>query len=390
MIVAAALCSMPAFAQLTAELQKNSLPIVWRDNDVSGPGADLLDRELATTQFFLIGEDHGSAESANVASALLRRGRQHGYRHLAMEVGSITIERLLADPKSVPAMAKRYPWAFSFLQWKEEVDLFETAVNLHDSVWGLDQEFVLSPEFHLERLRSVAKSEEARRTVDSLLERVRTGDREMVAKHNPMAIFFASATAADFAALRKAFPNNRTVDELEESWKIYNLNFHGEYWQNNFDRSLMMRRHFREHYDAAVAAGERHPKVLLKFGASHMMRGRSIAGVYDLGTYLPEIGQGSFQLLIVFGGGFVNAHRPFSLNDDDRRAPYHVKYENVDLAPVAAAATGSDWLLVDLRPMRPLLAANKLGTIAPPLLSVLWGFDAILIIPEASPATLIE
>jgi hypothetical protein len=119
MMAAVALWSLPAFAQLTAELQKNAVPIAWRGDDVTGPGADLLDRELASTQFFLIGEDHGSAESANVASALLRRGWKHGYRHLAIEVGPITVERLLAESRSEPMetvtrTAKRYPWALAW------------------------------------------------------------------------------------------------------------------------------------------------------------------------------------------------------------------------------------------------------------------------------------
>src|SRR5215210_1333656 len=80
---------------LVNALRQNALPLKFASGSLSGPGAERLDRELASTQFFLVGEDHGTSEMARLVSALFARGHVHGYRHLAIEVGPITTAGLV-------------------------------------------------------------------------------------------------------------------------------------------------------------------------------------------------------------------------------------------------------------------------------------------------------
>ena len=393
-----------AQATLATELAKNAHAIRWTDGDLAGPGADLLERELASTQFFLIGEDHGFAEIPRIASALARRGWKHGYRHVAIEVGPLATARLNAkagrDPFAVVAAHNvSYSWSLPFLSWEEEARFYADVMKLgggkSSTVWGLDQEFIASTTPHLERLVELAKTDKARAAAQAMLERSRTGDRDMVAQHNPRALLFMKTTEADFAALREAFGNDRgearrIIDALEESQSIYAKNFTGDIYGNNSQRAELLKRNFREAYSAAVAAGEKQPKVLFKFGAAHMQRGRNVVDTYDLGSMMPELaaanGTRSFQLLVMPGGGKQNQYRPFMKTDETKSAPYKPDYSGIDFSPVTSVAPrGDQWTLFDLRPLRASL--GKLPDIPQRLRDVLWGFDAILVIPEATAAT---
>lgn len=127
--------------------------------------------------------------------------------------------------------------------------------------------------------------------------------------------------------------------------------------------------------------------------ATHTMRGRSMTGVYDIGSMLPELatanGMRSFQIMVIPRSGFTNAHRPFSPNADDKRAPYDPAKElPFDAKPLFDAASATDWSLFDLRALRAPLARRKLEPIEDRFRNVLWGYDAILVIPDVSPATL--
>jgi hypothetical protein len=395
------LFTLQVFAQtthpLTAELQKARLAVTLKEGKLSGPGADLLLRELASAQFFLIGEEHGTAEMPRFTQALLEPAWKSGYRHVGFEVGPFGIAtlRTYAD---IEAQLKRYPWSLPFVSWKEEAALYGAATKMGASIWALDQEFVFAGTQHLERLASMATTDAAREAVSKLLERSRAGDKVLFESRNPGKVFMLSATKEDLGALRAAFTGDaeavRLIDALEESREIYALNSTSG-WESNLERSLLMKRLFMQRYDAAVAKGESRPKVIMKLGATHTMRGRSMTGVFDLGNMLPELaaanGTRSFQLLVLPRGGFTNEYRPHSPDDSGKRAPYDPAKElPFDAKPLFDAAAATEWSLFDLRPLRVPLRRGKLGPLEPRFEDVLWGYDAVLIIPDVTPATLFE
>jgi hypothetical protein len=417
-LFAAQLFAQQAPHPLTAELQKSRLGMSLKDGKLSGPGADLLLQELAASQFFLIGEEHETAEIANLATALLPSASKHGYRHVAFEVGPFSTARVRTYG-DIEAYLQKYPWSLPFLSWKEEAKLYDTATKLGATIWGIDQEFILGGTANLEALVAMAKNDAQRDAAAKMLERSRAGDAELVRTKNPGAVLMFAATAEDFAALRTAFagaggaapasgagktvaeaataPQDdalKLIDALDESREIYALN-RTSGWESNYKRSLLMKRLFSDAYAAAVAKGEARPKVFVKLGATHTMRGRSMTGVYDLGSMVPELafmnGTRAFSLLVLPRGGFVNSHRPFSPNGDDKRTAYDpAKSLPFDAKPLYDAVSATEWSLFDLRPLRVPLRRNKLGPLEPRFEDVLWGYDAILVIPEVTPATLFE
>ncbi len=267
------------------------------------------------------------------------------------------------------------------------------------AVWGLDQEFILSPSIHFARLAELATTPAAKETVRTMATQSDAGYAEMVKTKNPGTIWMAHAAAQDFDRLAAAFPKEgeaaRLIRELRESAEIYQLYFQGEGYRSNARRAALMQQHFNAFYRKAVVAGEPTPGVMLKFGANHMMRGRTFVDVFDLGTFLPDLashnGSAVCQVLLLAQKGHVNAYRPFSKDETDKRSPYEPNADalSFDPTPLFAAADPNSWTLLDLRPIRPLLSAGKIKA-DDTLSRIIWGYDAVIVIPEVHPATLFE
>src|SRR6266853_3013434 len=85
--------SLPLSAQNNAnentalidQLKANSRSLTFKEGRIAGEGADFLFREADKAQFFLIGEEHGTAENPLFAAAVLREIQHFGYRYFASE-----------------------------------------------------------------------------------------------------------------------------------------------------------------------------------------------------------------------------------------------------------------------------------------------------------------
>ncbi len=399
---------------LIAQLVKNRYPLVLEDGRLKGAGADLLFKEAETSQFFLIAEDHGIMELPQFTAALFRQIKSYGYNHFATEAGPITarlLERLAASPRSQQDFAEfnhRNPFSLPFYFWKEEAGLLETVVNSPGrkakTIWGLDQEFVMSAKLHLKRLVELAPNRQARRVVEEYNQKAQTEFSRMVESKNPSIVFLASAAEEDFKKLSAALnakPGSEAaeiLDELKESWEIYTKQFHGQVYEANDQRAQLMKRHFMRYYNEALREEESPPKVLFKFGMNHMKRGRSFINVFDVGSFVPDLaftnGTKSFHLLVIGAGGTQNTYLPFVGNEADKNKKYDVvrvlkDYASADVKPlIASAAKDKTWAVIDLRPFRPLITNRKLEKIDKGLEELIWGYDAVLVIPEIHAATL--
>ena len=67
---ASAQAPQPPQARLLQALQANRLPLTMSDGRPAGPGWDWLAQEVRNARFTLIGEEHGVAETAQLAAAL--------------------------------------------------------------------------------------------------------------------------------------------------------------------------------------------------------------------------------------------------------------------------------------------------------------------------------
>ncbi|MGI8547448.1 MAG: hypothetical protein ACR2M1_08930 [Gemmatimonadaceae bacterium] len=336
---------------------------------------------LKEAEFVLLGEEHGSVEIPELASALLGRIRPDGYRYLALEVGPLDADllaRLAAagEPaQQVVAFRRESGTRFPFYsEYASDAALLRAVRTDSVALWGLDQEFIFGTPSQLARLAELAPNAQARSLVLGYHARDLAAAQADTGKTSE-GRFLRTATDADFRALRAAFRTGspdatRILDELEASGAIYRANFDGRGNTSNALRSQLMKRHLWAYYEAAVRADDAHPKVMFKLGALHAGRGLNALGVYDVGDAASELaelhGEMSFHI------GF------WSLDPDDV------------LLPVLRAVPAGAWAVVDLRPLRFVLARPDQMAAHPDLADLSRRFDAVVAAPHLTRSILLH
>jgi hypothetical protein len=130
---------------------------------------------------------------------------------------------------------------------------------------------------------------------------------------------------------------------------------------------------------------------MAKFGASHMVRGRSQTAVYDLGALLPEIaaleGGHSFSVIVVPGAGSsIAALNPSTWSYEPR--PAEGGYV-AGIEPLMNAAFDDAFTLIDLASLRPVVGMNR-GELDDELFRVVHGFDMLLVMSGSTPSAELE
>ena len=366
-----------------------------------GPGAALLLDAGREARFFLIGEEHGVAQVPRLAATLFRALAPAGYRHLAIETGpwlaSALDEAARQGTGGIEAFVNRWWPGAPFYSLREEAELLaaatEAAEGGAEALWGLDYD-ILADRYTLSRLRDLAPTPAACRAAERVMAVADSMLRAALAAENLAGVFMFAAPDSLLAGLRAAYapaPGSEADEilRLMEATLAINHEFiSGSNYASNQTRASLMKRHFVQRYRQASAGGTA-PRVMLKFGANHMQRGRTPVGTYDLGTLLPELaemeGGTAFSLLAIGGRDRQKAVI------DGRTLSYTAGPSDYAgaawMAPVFGEVLLEGWTLFDLRPLRTPANAGRLGNVPPRLLSVIFGFDALLVIADSRPST---
>ena len=375
-------------------------PISLSNGRLQGPAAEALLTRAATAQYVLIGEDHGLAESSEIAAALARALRPQGFNVMLAEVGPFAAREIEAlaragDLNGLNALYRQAPFSIPFFWFAEEFEFARAVVQGEPAgaIWGIDQEFILSPQLHLERLRAMARSEVELATAAAMAESEQRSLAALVATRDPASaplLMFAPASSLDDLATHFAQQPEAAarIEALRQSQAIYGLFNAGQGHENNRQRAELMRRLLRERIETAVRESGAEPRLIGKFGANHVQRGFSPMHVSDIGNALAERaawqGRESFHLLLMPVSGSKNMALPFTGLEAasvpiacERLVPYD--------ALCRAAGEVEGWRYVDLSALRANLGAVL--TLDPKLLPAVLGFDAVVFIGQARPAT---
>jgi hypothetical protein len=286
------------------------------------------------------------------------------------------------------------PSRVAFFGMREEAEWLaaaQRAVPRSRFLWGLDYE--VGADRHLISLLAGKRKPEA---AQAALARLKAASEASWARYEetrgPQHIFSFAGDPALVREVRAAWPNPDTesaliLDTLEETFAINQLWGQRRGWESNARRAALLRANFLRHYRAEKRAG-RTPKVFLKFGASHLMRGRNSTETYDIGTLIPEVaaleGNKSFSLFVLPGvGRRVAAFDPTQF----RHPPGGVAAPSPrGLEPIVSQALPDGMTLFDTRPLRPLLGSSR-ASADPDLMRAVHSFDAILVMTGSTPSS---
>lgn len=365
----------------------------------SGPGWDWLLDQGRASQFFLLGEEHGIAENAKLAAQLFAALVPAGYSRVAVEIsppmaeeldravtagGAAGLERLFEDPGSVVA----------FFGMREEAEWLAAAraalPGRQPFLWGNDYEVGAD-----RRLIAILKSARKPAAAQQTLARLEAASNASWARYAETRdfqhIYSFAGDPALVRAVRAAWPKRdprsaRILDTLEETFAINRLWVERRAWESNQRRGAFLRANFLEHWRREKAAG-RSPRVFLKYGASHVVRGRNTTETFDLGSLVPELaaieGGKAFQLLVLPGKGSSVAvldpttfrYKPVEYDGDYSKG----------LEPITAQAWPGAFTLFDTHKLRPLLGFSRTPA-HPQLMNMVHGYDAILIMSGSTPS----
>jgi len=282
------------------------------------------------------------------------------------------------------------PATVPFYNLQSERDLVRQFVRNSASerpLWGLDQIFAFAPDLALDRLAKLAPSAETRRAVAKTRTAVRSdsaSDPALKGLPPSMPTPLMAYRGSAFDTLRTHFEGieeaQRLLDELAISTKIYRLNDTNNYRSNQI-RARYLRRNLRRQYRHAETRTDDTPQVAIKVGGAHAYRDRSPKNALDVGNLavaLAEQSGGTALNVAVFCGPNSTARDyPAGTTDcwSERRAPF-------------TAALGDGSTLFDLTAIHPFLHEGPFDP-PPQLERMLWAFDAVVLVPNAQPSSLI-
>jgi hypothetical protein len=381
------------FAQAAAPPQ--TLALETKDGKLAGPGAEVIRAELAKAQFVLFGEDHGFADSPIILRAIAREARPLGFKYHAVEVGPLST-RMIRDTLAsagVPGLHKlvhEVPLGIPFLSLKDDAELASDFLGADSKgtpfLWGIDQEFIGSPAFHLKRLVEIAPDDKARGAAGKLL----AEEKEATEKAAQDKFLMTRFHDADFDALGAQFKGQEEaqniIAELKESAAIYQLWMSGHNYENNARRARLLAKNFLAAYKSTA---EPQPKVVFKMGVEHAALGTTTVNTIDLGTLATSIARtnGQTALRIAFlpigGQNTVFAPKPGNPATVQAYEGNESKEFFTSIGLDAAALSKQGWTLVPLEPIRQALDTKGIGALKPFSRFILLGYDYVITTPDA-------
>lgn len=370
-------------------------PLEIHEGRLAGTGADLIRAELPKAQFILWGEDHGFADSPIVLRAIAQEARPFGFTHHAVEVGPLSTE-MITDTlgrDGLPGLHKlvhEVPLGIPFLSLKDDAELASDFLG-HDEkgapyLAGIDQEFIGSPPFHLQRLKAIAPSAAARAAVEKLLEE----ETKAAASAAQDKFLLTRFHGSDFDALAAQFKGTaeaeKIIAELKESAAIYQLWISGHNYENNARRARLLATNFLAAYSKAA---DPQAKFLFKMGLEHMALGTTTVNTVDVGTLATSIARTNDRtaLRIAFlpmgGHNLAFTPKPGNPTTITNYDSAEAKEFFAAIGLESAALPKEGWAVVPLEPIRQALDSKGLDALKPFPRFVLLGYDFLVTTPNA-------
>jgi len=391
----------PAFEQ---KLREARYDLRLENGKFAGGAAPVLEGAIANAQYVLIGEDHITREIPQFTTAVCDLMGPQGLSAMAVEIGPQVAEFVSASFGKPDRLARttalihQYPNSIAFMDVGQENDLAahcaEVAHNRHFHLWGLDQEFVGSAGWLLDQILATHPGPAATAAITRLKSEEQQDAARAKETGDPSKLFLFAASDSELAEATAVLQRegnataNTLFRELVESHEIYLKNMQGSP-DSNSQRAQLLKANFRLDMERATA-GDRSQKVLVKFGDWHLYKGFNPLHQRDLGNYVAEMadGQGSSSLHICVLGA-KGTHRLFAGYDQPTKLEKFVMEEDPDylwLKPAIDNQIAEAWTLYDLRKLR----FAKMGPVDPGMERMIYGYDLLVIVPELTPADLIQ
>ena len=285
------------------------------------------------------------------------------------------------------------PLGIPFLSLKDDAELASDFLGQDEKrapyLWGIDQEFIGSTPFHLQRLKEIAQSDTARAAAQRLLEE----EKDAAAKAAQDKFLLVRFHDKDFDALAEQFKGEAEAEDiiaqLKESAAIYQLWMSGRNYENNARRSRLLAKNFLGAY---ANAADTQAKVVFKMGIEHVALGTTPVNTIDLGTLATSIartnGRTALRIAFLPAGGHNLALAPKPGNPT-MTENYQSKESKEFFAAIGldrARLPKGTWAVIPLEPIRQSLDHKGIDALKPFSHFLLLGYDYVVTTPDAKAA----
>jgi hypothetical protein len=375
----------------------------------SGAGATVLIQSLDGAQFVAIGEDHLTQEIPRFTAAVCSEMAPHGLNALALETSPTAAQfvenTINKDDRldRMKALQRRFPESVAFLSSLEENDLIEHCAEATKGssfhLWGLDQEFIGSAGWIIQSMIETNPGPRALAALKIMQEDEAHASEEAARSGSMAKLYLMSATEKQIGAAQSAIEadgkplTRELMAQLVESRSLY-VEHVKDFRGANGRRATLLKKNFLKDYKAPKVRPPPALRVLIKAGDTHLYRGFNELHELNLGNFTSEFADGagmhSLHILVLGAGGthatYSQYAQPFA------RSSFVMKEEDGYkwLAPAIAGRTevnpDGPWTLYDLRRLRFGRVTNPDSDWS----RVMYGYDLLVLIPNITPATLLQ
>jgi hypothetical protein len=355
----------------------------------NGPGWDLLLQAARENVCVLVGEDHGTRETAWLTHALAEVINPRIYvaeidPYQARDLAALSMEWDMPT-----SYLRAHPGGLSFYGWVEEYELIHYLMHSGVQIIGIDQVFAASTGRHFMRMAEVATIESVKAYLLHWAAIYQAQDRRTQEVGTTEFIMFTEPVSAFDKLLNTVKEEGIEIRKMAEDYvlscKIYRDQLEGR--GGHKERvSLLKRNLLGGLHSYHWHAGQPLPKLLLKMGAVHAARNVSplVDGeFFDVGSLLQNLvdlhGQQSLHLLIIGKQG--TKAQELQPADPIKNILYYTADEVPFLKPFFDL-THTAWELFDLRPIRRFLINGELGVRHRDLFRTILGYDFLIVVPE--------
>ena len=383
--------------RLAARARENRHALDFDGQRFSGAGWDLLVAEGRRAKFFMLGEEHGLAENALLSAQLVETLAPHDYRRLAIEISPPMAQEidkaLVTGVTGLRRYYDRHQTSVAFYTMRQEAEFLARARAAlprgEQAIWGLDYE-VAADRRLIARLKDKPKPAGARAPMTALATASTAAWADFQSSRNPGKLFSFSGDPQLVRSLIDAWPNpdpesDWILDTLLGTLEANALWVQNRGWDSNNRRAELMRANFARYWGELGRQG-RTTKAFFKFGASHLVRGRNMSEVMDMGSLIHETaaleGQSSFNVFVLGGkNGRAARFNPSAWRYEDQPAG---DADEAGVRFLTDEALLQGFTVIDLRPLRPLLSASRTKSADPRMVRVVHGFDALVVLPGST------
>ena len=383
----------PARAQdttLLRLLRTNAFPLTATGSQLAGTGWDMIKASIAKSQFVLVGEDHGMAQIAQFTQAVAREQQPVAFITEIDRYQAANLTRLTASPGLPTAYLKASPASLSFFSWGEEYELAQQLRAQKAQLIGIEQVGIFTPGRFYAELAGQVKSKSTRVYLQRESAAYQQHDNgQFRSGGHVYSILGQRQSALDSLIMltKTESPEvRRMAQEYLLSYLIYKDQVKG--LGSHQARVNLMKRNLLEALrPLAPQPGQPLPKLLFKFGASHMARTLSPwSGITDVGNLAQNLAdvQDARSLHLLVRGKQGTQVGGFNPDDPSKNVvPFDLTQEPY-MKPFADLTAGPAWQVFDLRPARRALLNDQLKLTDQVLVALLLGYDYVVMIPNAT------